>query len=187
MNNRAISTHRSPGKRPKRKPHAQRGRWQKRFLTQLEMTGNVRMACAAARIERSTAYKARWQAEAKRAAADQGIEAVKSAFKILDDFAAKWDQAKEIACDRLEEEAWRRGHDGWLEPVFYQGEPKGAIKRYSDMLLALLLKAHRPEKYRERFENMGNPLFAITQITADELAKARSEAAEWERKQFNET
>ncbi len=189
MNNRAISTQRPPKKRSKRKPHVRRGRWQKRFLTQLELTGNVRMACAVARVERSTVYKARWQAEAERGAAEQETDATKAALKIFDDFAARWDRAMEIACDRLEEEAWRRGHDGWLEPVFYQGEATGAIKRYSDTLLVLLLKAHRPEKYRERFENMGNPLFALTQITADEMAKARSETAEWERKQFivNET
>ena len=36
-------------------------------------------------------------------------------------------------------------------PVYYKGEVVGTVKKYSDRLLIVLLKAHRPAKYRENF------------------------------------
>lgn len=70
------------------------------------------------------------------------------------EFAKAWDAALEIGGDVLEDEAVKRAMDG------------------SDGLLTLLLKAHRPEKYRERSD---------VQITADlniaeGLQKARERA-----------
>ena len=98
------------------------------FIQALAECGNVSDACKAAFVNRETAY------EHKRNNAG---------------FATAWDDAIETAIDRLEKEAIRRGRDGVNEPVFYQGEECGVIRKYSDSLLALLLKAHRPEKYRE--------------------------------------
>ena len=95
------------------------------------------------------------------------------------DFAAAYDDALDEACDGLELEARRRAHDGIDEPVVYQGElcgswvmPDGTVvskdtpgallvpltvKKYSDSLLMALLKAHRPEKFRDnvKLEHMG--------------------------------
>jgi hypothetical protein len=48
-------------------------------------------------------------------------------------FADDWDEAIDDACDMLEAEAWRR-----------------AIEKNSDRLLMFLLKAHRPNKYKDR-------------------------------------
>lgn len=48
-------------------------------------------------------------------------------------FADEWDDALEDACDVLELEAWRR-----------------AMKENSDRLLMFLLKAHRPDKFKDR-------------------------------------
>lgn len=55
-------------------------------------------------------------------------------------FAAQWDDALEDACDVLEAEARTRARGG------------------SDLLLIFLLKAHRPEKFREnqRIEHVGS-------------------------------
>lgn len=53
------------------------------------------------------------------------------------DFARAWDEAIELAADMLEDVAIDRAI-----------RPTG----YSDGLLTLLLKAHKPEKYRERSE-----------------------------------
>lgn len=39
--------------------------------------------------------------------------------------------------------------------MFYQGEQCGTIREYSDTLAIFLLKAHKSEKYRERFEHTG--------------------------------
>lgn len=47
------------------------------------------------------------------------------------DFAAAWDSAIQEAIERLEYEAWQRA------------------RKQSDTLMIFLLKAHKPEKYRE--------------------------------------
>ncbi len=65
-------------------------------------------------------------------------------------FAADWDSAVEEGTDRIEDEALRRAVDGWDEPVYHQGVMCGTVRRYSDGLLTMLLKARRPEKYRDR-------------------------------------
>jgi len=64
------------------------------------------------------------------------------------EFAQAWDEAREQYIEKLEEEADRRALEGVEEPVFYQGERVGTVRRYSDTLLIFRLKALRPEKYR---------------------------------------
>lgn len=66
------------------------------------------------------------------------------------DFATAWDEAVNIAIDTLEQEARRRAYEGVDEPVFYQGEEVGYIRKYSDTLLMFLLKGNRPDKYKDR-------------------------------------
>jgi hypothetical protein len=107
-----------------------------RFLTALAETGIVSGAVAIAATSRTRVYELR-----KR---DAG-------------FAAAWDEAEERAADALEAEAWRRGVDGVVEPLVSagkvvrddDGQPL-AIRRYSDHLLLALLKARRPEKFKDR-------------------------------------
>lgn len=105
--------------------------WKGAFLIALSHNGNVSGACLAAEIDRSAVYRAK----------DDDPE-----------FAARWDEALKIAVDRLEAEAWRRAVDGVDEPVFQKGVQVGAIRKYSDTLMAVLLKAHNPDKYREKIE-----------------------------------
>lgn len=52
--------------------------------------------------------------------------------KALPEFAAQWDQAKEEAIEILEGHAWSRASST------------------SDVLMIFLLKAHKPERYREQ-------------------------------------
>lgn len=108
------------------------------FLTVLADGGSVTMACKAAAIGRSTAYE--WKAE------DEA-------------FAALWDEALEAGIDLLEDEARRRAVEGVEKPVVTMGKiarnDDGSvlkIREYSDSLLALMLKAKRPEQYRERVD-----------------------------------
>src|SRR5262245_35302996 len=85
-----------------------------RFFTALQNGHSVRAACEAAGYVRSCVYL--WRRDDK-------------------DFAARWAEALLIAGDLLEEEADRRGRDGYDEPVFFQGECRGAKRKFSDPLL----------------------------------------------------
>ena len=100
-----------------------------KFFAALENGHPVRAACAMAGYARSCVYDWRKQDTA---------------------FAERWKHALDIAGDLLEEEADRRGRDGYDEPVFYQGEERGQKRKYSDALLLARLKAIRPEQYREK-------------------------------------
>lgn len=107
----------------------------KAFLAAFREFGNVRLACEAAAVGRSSHY--RWL--------DQDP-----------DYAEEFEQAKADAVDVLEAEARRRAVDGVEELVgWYKGQAGGKIRRYSDTLLIFLLKGLRPEVYRERMEVRG--------------------------------
>ena len=98
------------------------------FLVNLAEFGNVSLAAKAAGLGRQNAYDYRDRDPV---------------------FAAEWDTAMETATDLLELECRRRALHGCDKPVFYQGEECGVIREYSDTLAIVLLKAHRPEKFRE--------------------------------------
>jgi AcrR family transcriptional regulator len=107
-----------------------------RFLTTLASSGNVSLAASAAKLPRGTLYH--WRDR------DKG-------------FAAAWLEAIEAATDALEAEARRRAVEGVETTIVHGGrlvrDEAGkplTIRRYSDSLLALLLRAHRPEKYRDK-------------------------------------
>lgn len=103
-----------------------------RFIATLRDTANVRAAAQAAGVDRKTAY--RWRDVSKA-------------------FAQQWDEALEDAVDTLEAAAMRRARDGVAEPVFWQGGKIAEVRKYSDVLLMFLMKAHRPKKYRETVNN----------------------------------
>lgn len=125
-----------------RKPKAKRARharasrlmpeksdvWKEQFLTALSSVGVVRYACKMASVTSQTAYIHR-----------------------NDDpeFRARWDDALEQAIQVLEEEARRRAVVGVRRPVFQSGKLVGTVTDYSDTLLIFLLKAQRPQKYRD--------------------------------------
>lgn len=105
--------------------------WKPKFIDKLRRTGNISAACHAAKISRAWAYE-----ERKSDAA----------------FAAQWNDALEEACDALELEARQRATKGAKRPVYSKGEFVDWVYEPSDALIMFLLKAHRPEKYRENFD-----------------------------------
>jgi len=133
-----------------------RAQAQVRFLAHFADTANVRASCAVAGVERSTVH--RWQKSDRL-------------------FAERYREAELDAADTLRAEMWRRGKDGWEEPLVSQGqlvyemEPvlneqgdplldakgrplmrRGAqarVRKYDSALLLALGKAHMPE-LRER-------------------------------------
>ncbi len=116
------------------------GKWQGAFLEALKLTGNITAACRAASVARSWAYDCYAQNQP---------------------FAALWDEAIEEATDALEEEARKRAMGEGLSYKFDKsgkplkhpvtGQPY-AERCVSDAMLTLLLKAHRPEKFKDRTE-----------------------------------
>lgn len=111
-----------------RSPRARtRARAKDRFIRRLAESGNVADSCRKARLPQRTAYDLRKSDPA---------------------FAALWKEAEEISIDGLEDEARRRGVEGWDEPVYQKGVKVGTVRRHSDRMLEILLKGHRP-KFRE--------------------------------------
>ncbi len=107
---------------------ARKPRKQALFLKALTETVNVTLSCRKAGVPRRTVYD--WR-EADAA------------------FADRWDEALEEGIDLLEAEVHRRAFEGVERPVYYKGERVGEWRHYSDALATFLLRAHRPEKYRD--------------------------------------
>jgi len=68
------------------------------------------------------------------------------------DFAEAVKHALDDAVEVMEREAFRRAAGGTGKPITGAGQ-REVIRDYSDVLLIFLLKANRPEKYRERYEH----------------------------------
>lgn len=111
--------------------------WAADFLECLAKTSNITAACEVTGVSRTAFYFRR----------DSD-----------DEFALAVRQAIDASIDILELEARRRALHGCERPVFGSGGPGqgtvqvGTVTEYSDTLTIFLLKAHRPEKYRERYE-----------------------------------
>lgn len=129
-----------------------RREWRPKFLDALAHTGIVTDAARAAHIERKTAY-------------DEYARNPK--------FAAAWEAALEQAIEGMEIEARRRAVEGFERPIYQGGELVGQVREYSDVLLIFMLKAHRPDKYREttRHENYNVDLTQCTDEQLERLAR----------------
>jgi hypothetical protein len=118
--------------------------WMAAFLKALANQGTPSAAAEAVGVDRSWPYVIR---------------------KKYPEFAAAWDVAKQVYADCLEQEADRRGLQGVERPrTTAQGAPVYDPRclpekvplidvQYSDNLLALRLKALRPESYRPQPEH----------------------------------
>ncbi|MAE50887.1 MAG: terminase [Micavibrio sp.] len=96
-----------------------------RFLEYLAVTCNVSRSCRMAGVDRSDMYKLR---------------------KSDSYFAENWAQAIEIGVQGLEDEMHRRAFEGELIT-----NQNGTYRKYSDTLAMFLMKAHKPEKYSDRY------------------------------------
>ncbi len=101
------------------------------FLNEFAQSGHVGNSAAKVPVDRTTVYL--WREDPE--------------------FEKLFELARKRAVTVLEDEAHRRAFSGVDEPVFYKGSKCGVVRKYSDTLLIVLLKANAPEKYRERIEN----------------------------------
>jgi hypothetical protein len=120
------------------------------FLAAYKLTGDITRAAKAVPIDRGLHY--RW-------------------LKISDRYVKAFQAATEEFADVLEGEAIRRANEGILEAVFYQGQPCGAIRVYSDGLMQFLLRGMKPGKYSTRVSaEVSGPGGAPVEIRNAELA-----------------
>lgn len=106
--------------------------WKPAFLEAFRETGVVSYACERAGVGRRTVYEARQRDE---------------------EFAVAWAEVELLSTEAMEAEAFRRGVRGVKKPVYQGGIKVGEVREYSDTLLIFMLKARKPETYRERFDH----------------------------------
>lgn len=136
-------------------PH--RRDWKPDFLNTLKLGGHVLNAAQVAGVTRQAAYKAR-QADEK--------------------FAVAWADAIEEATETLERVALRRATVGTKRPVFYQGKVVGSISEVSDTLLIFLLKARRPDVYRDNATLQHEHSGAVTRDVVIDIVPPDEQRAE---------
>lgn len=135
------------------------------FLSHFAVLGVITEAAVAAGVDRERHYE--WLADPEK----------------YPNYREAYENAREKAADRLEAEATRRAVDGWEEPVFQQGMQVGLIRRHSDRMLEILLKARRPERFRERHDvtTGGEKLPAavdLSRVSTETLKRLREELGE---------
>ncbi len=139
----AARTNRTPKKRRD---------WKIAWLEAFERELTVSAACKAAKIGRTTAYDARQTDEA---------------------FAQAWDDLENQTTDTMEREGYRRAVEGTERDIYHQGEVVGKERQFSDTLLIFMLKARKPETYREnmKVEHAGKVSFGAMFVTDPTLAE----------------
>lgn len=68
------------------------------------------------------------------------------------EYRLAFQEAADLAVERMEQEAHRRAVAGWEEPVYQQGRMVGTVRRFDSTLLIFLLKGRKPEMYRENYQ-----------------------------------
>jgi hypothetical protein len=76
-------------------------------------------------------------------------------------FLVREQHVRDGIADHLEAEAVRRAFRGIRRPVYQGGLLAGHVTEYSDPLLIFLLKALRPERFRERTEVVTAPIVKL--------------------------
>lgn len=107
-------------------------RWSREhWLDTFRWCGMVSVTCELMGISRQTAYAERQRNE---------------------DFALAWHDIEEETTEAMEREAYRRAVEGVTTPMVSAGKHVTDVQSYSDRLLEFMLKARRPEKYRDRVD-----------------------------------
>lgn len=106
-------------------------KWIPKFLDGFAEQKTVSAASKLAGINRSTVYERR---------------------KTDPEFEEQFLDVEEEITQALEREAMRRAAEGVTRPIFHLGKEIGVERKFSDTLLIFLLKARRPDVYRERID-----------------------------------
>lgn len=84
-------------------------------------------------------------------------------------FAEAWDDAIERGSDNLEDEMHRRAFDGVTKPLVSGGRHVADVTEYSDTLAIFLMKARRPDKYRENHKHQHEGNLAVSHSAEEDI------------------
>lgn len=126
-----------------RAPHVWRGdeSWKPLYLEAFAKYGVVTHACEAIGISPST---------------------VNRHMNSDPEFAKGVAEAKDIVRDRLRKVLVERAVEGWMEPVYQQGEHVGDIRRFDNKLAMWLAERMMPEDYHLEEQRLGDDGRSIT-------------------------
>lgn len=114
------------------KEHKLETGWEDDFLESYAKSGNITLSANQTGIHQNTVRKRR---------------------ELDAQFAIQMKEAQETAIEILEAAAWHRARDGVkrTKGIYFNGRRVGEeiVTEYSDTLLIFLLKANKPDKYRE--------------------------------------
>ncbi|MFQ5471512.1 MAG: hypothetical protein ACE5FA_01325 [Dehalococcoidia bacterium] len=97
----------------------------------MSMTGMLSRAAIAVNVSRQTLYN--W-------------------MKKDEQFKQDMEEARECGIEMLEDSCMARALEGVAEPVYQNGRCVGHKTKHSDQLAMFMLRANKPEKYRERYD-----------------------------------
>lgn len=100
------------------------------FLEHFSAHGIMNEACAQAGISRKAVWRARKDPT----------------------FSRLYEEAQALGVSAMEDEAVLRATKGSKEPVFWKGRRIATIRKKSDLLLMFILKAKRPDLYRDNYQ-----------------------------------
>ena len=154
------------------------------FCAALAETCRVDKACKAVGVSRVTAYKCRevmpefrasWDAALKVGITALEDEAHRRAFEGVAEPVVHQGQFTPLMTEELDEEGNPvlddEGHPKMKPRLDENGEPMVAsVRKYSDTLAIFLLKAHDPDKYRDRSSVDLKANMSINEMSEAELA-----------------
>lgn len=128
------------------------------YLAVLEETGSFQAAADAVGINAKTAYNARRADEAFAELCEEALERYRGAIRA---------------------EIYRRGVEGWEEPVYQGGVQVGTVRKYSDRMLELEAKRVDPS-YRDKVgvEHSGGVAVTAGVLVVGAVVKSTDEWAE---------
>jgi hypothetical protein len=130
---------------------------QEAFLASYNQGHSITKSCKAAGVSRETLYT--WKEHDEP-------------------FMLRFNQAKEEGDDVIRDEIYRRGVEGWEEPVYQLKVRVGTVRRYSDQLLERLAKARMPEyRDKQQVEISGQLDINVLAAEADKKLRALLDAS----------
>jgi hypothetical protein len=139
-------------------------RWRPRFLKALAMSFNWTDALKAAHVCYNT---------------------VRAHERNDPEFAAQLKEAEEEGVQLLHAVCWKAAIEGNVEPIYWQGQIVGEVRRYDSRLQIEMLRAHMPDKFKTPGShapmisgNNNKTPIVIGPAERDELVRLRREALE---------